>query len=113
MALSRVVACAMCSILAVEAAQLRGSPSMDAVAQVMQTFPIVAVTDDSGFFSNATQFLEDLKDKPPPASPFKRVVIDPQPTIGFFSCTRDTTGCPTAFTVADTGICTPTDSYTG
>ena len=70
-----------------EAVQLKGSPSMDALAQVMQKLPIVAVTDDTGFFDDATQFLDQLKDKPAPASPFKTETVDPQPTIGFFSCT--------------------------
>merc|ERR1712232_55723 len=109
MALSRVVACAVSFALAAEGVQLRASPSVDAIASVMQKLPIVAMTDDSGFFSNATQFLEDLKDKAPATSPFKRVMLDPQPAIGFFSCTRDTAVCSTAFASADNGVCTPTD----
>merc|ERR1712232_75948 len=63
--------------------------------------------------NDATKFLEELKDKPAPASPFKRIAVEPQPVIGFFSCTRDTTACPAGFTTADGGICTPTDAYTG
>merc|ERR1712226_423735 len=112
-ALSRVVACTVCLSLAAEGAQLRSSPSMDAIAQVMQKLPIAAVTDDTGFFKDATKFLDDLKDQPAPASPFKRVALDPQPAIGFLSCSRDTTGCPADFIMADGGICTPAETYAG
>ena len=86
---------------------------MDAIAQVMQKLPIVAVTDDTGFLDGATQFLDELKDKPAPASPFKKEILDPQPSVGFFSCTRDTSACPAGFDAAGDQVCTPSSSYTG
>merc|ERR1712154_325259 len=54
-----------------------------------------------------------MGDKPKPTSPFERELIDPQPAVGFFSCTRDTAGCPALFESAGSGVCIPTDAYTG
>merc|ERR1719393_688664 len=107
---ARAVVVAACFVSSAQGATLRSSPPMDAVAQIMQTLPIVGLTDDSSAFKDATEFLEGLKDKSPPTSPSTHVVFDPQSTVGFFACTRDTTSCPSGFEASEGGICTPTDA---
>eukprot|EP00929_Paragymnodinium_shiwhaense_P112414 TRINITY_DN8066_c0_g3_i1.p1 TRINITY_DN8066_c0_g3~~TRINITY_DN8066_c0_g3_i1.p1 ORF type:complete len:207 (-),score=26.09 TRINITY_DN8066_c0_g3_i1:99-719(-) len=115
MARSLVSASLLLLIDATKAATLRGtSPAVD-IAQVMQKLPLLAVSDDSGMFENATTFLQELKDKQGPQSPYKHALEDPQLAIGFSSCPRDTTGCPEGFVAADVSahVCVPRSSYRG
>eukprot|EP00929_Paragymnodinium_shiwhaense_P010512 TRINITY_DN11521_c0_g2_i1.p1 TRINITY_DN11521_c0_g2~~TRINITY_DN11521_c0_g2_i1.p1 ORF type:complete len:207 (-),score=38.85 TRINITY_DN11521_c0_g2_i1:6-626(-) len=115
MALVLVGACVLLSARGNEAATLRGSAPLDAMSQIMQKMAFVAVAEETGFFDNASAFLEELKNKDAPQSAFKQLQQDPQPALGFFSCTRDTTGCPDGFTAGGEGvqICLPESSYRG
>eukprot|EP00929_Paragymnodinium_shiwhaense_P033654 TRINITY_DN18445_c0_g1_i2.p1 TRINITY_DN18445_c0_g1~~TRINITY_DN18445_c0_g1_i2.p1 ORF type:complete len:205 (-),score=40.02 TRINITY_DN18445_c0_g1_i2:89-703(-) len=108
-------ACMLLSVSGAEGVALRGMSPVGAIAETMQKMPLAAVMDDSGFFGNATAFLDGLKDKEAPGSAFKLTQVDPQPAVGFFSCTRDTDGCPEGFTEGgeNTQVCVPDSSYRG
>eukprot|EP00929_Paragymnodinium_shiwhaense_P003769 TRINITY_DN10440_c0_g1_i1.p1 TRINITY_DN10440_c0_g1~~TRINITY_DN10440_c0_g1_i1.p1 ORF type:complete len:234 (-),score=35.60 TRINITY_DN10440_c0_g1_i1:97-717(-) len=98
-----------------EAATLRGSSPLDAISQTMQKMPFVAIMEETGFFNDATAFLEDWQNKEAPQSVFKQMQQDPEPSVGFFSCSRDTNGCPEGFTAGGENmqICLPDSSYRG
>eukprot|EP00929_Paragymnodinium_shiwhaense_P107537 TRINITY_DN7367_c0_g1_i6.p1 TRINITY_DN7367_c0_g1~~TRINITY_DN7367_c0_g1_i6.p1 ORF type:complete len:208 (+),score=43.59 TRINITY_DN7367_c0_g1_i6:124-747(+) len=115
MAYTVVAACVLSSVQGAGAATSRGSSPLPDIAQTMQTLPMVATTDDTGFFDNATAFLDELKDKEAPEAPLKRSLVDPQPVVGFFSCARDTTGCPLGFVAGaeNVQVCVPESSYRG
>eukprot|EP00929_Paragymnodinium_shiwhaense_P113078 TRINITY_DN81346_c0_g1_i1.p1 TRINITY_DN81346_c0_g1~~TRINITY_DN81346_c0_g1_i1.p1 ORF type:complete len:229 (-),score=33.52 TRINITY_DN81346_c0_g1_i1:39-659(-) len=115
MARATIGACMLLCIAGCNAAMQGGGSPMDAVTQTMQKLPIVAVTEDSDFFDNATAFFEEMKDKQRPTSPYKHGLEDPLPASGFSSCVRDTTGCPDGFIAdgANSQICLPGASYHG
>eukprot|EP00929_Paragymnodinium_shiwhaense_P069110 TRINITY_DN3485_c0_g1_i5.p1 TRINITY_DN3485_c0_g1~~TRINITY_DN3485_c0_g1_i5.p1 ORF type:complete len:207 (+),score=40.40 TRINITY_DN3485_c0_g1_i5:195-815(+) len=108
-------ACVLLSVHGSRAVTLRSPSAVTAVAQTMQSLPLIAVTDGAGFFDNATAFLDELKDKEAPESSLKRSLMDPQAAIGFFSCVRDTSGCPEGFVAGgeNVQICVPEASYRG
>eukprot|EP00929_Paragymnodinium_shiwhaense_P033463 TRINITY_DN18371_c4_g1_i1.p1 TRINITY_DN18371_c4_g1~~TRINITY_DN18371_c4_g1_i1.p1 ORF type:complete len:207 (-),score=38.86 TRINITY_DN18371_c4_g1_i1:112-732(-) len=115
MAYALVGACMLQIVQRAQAATLRGASPLDTIANAMEKLPLVAVADDSGLFDNATAFFDELKDKAAPESTLKRSLLDPQPVVGFFSCARDTTGCPQGFVASGEGVqvCVPESSYRG
>eukprot|EP00929_Paragymnodinium_shiwhaense_P033461 TRINITY_DN18371_c0_g3_i1.p1 TRINITY_DN18371_c0_g3~~TRINITY_DN18371_c0_g3_i1.p1 ORF type:complete len:268 (-),score=34.28 TRINITY_DN18371_c0_g3_i1:70-777(-) len=110
-----VGACVFLSAHGAEAVGLRGRSLVDAISQTIQKLSLDSVADDTGFFDNATAFLDQLKDKEATESALKRSLLDPQPAVGFFSCVRDTTGCPLGFVEGgeDVQVCVPKSSYRG
>eukprot|EP00929_Paragymnodinium_shiwhaense_P069115 TRINITY_DN3485_c1_g1_i5.p1 TRINITY_DN3485_c1_g1~~TRINITY_DN3485_c1_g1_i5.p1 ORF type:complete len:208 (-),score=38.18 TRINITY_DN3485_c1_g1_i5:119-742(-) len=115
MAYAVVGACMLLSVHGGGAVILRGSSPVTALAQAMQKLPMAAVTDNTGFFDNATAFLDELKNKDKPEAVLKLSLVDPEPVVGFFSCVRDTTACPQGFFAAaeNAQICVPESSYRG
>eukprot|EP00929_Paragymnodinium_shiwhaense_P043842 TRINITY_DN22522_c2_g1_i1.p1 TRINITY_DN22522_c2_g1~~TRINITY_DN22522_c2_g1_i1.p1 ORF type:complete len:207 (-),score=33.23 TRINITY_DN22522_c2_g1_i1:69-689(-) len=115
MACTIAAACMLLSAHGAEAVTLRSSSPVIAIAQTMRKLPMMATTDDTGFFDNATAFLDVLKGKEAPEAALKRSLTDPQPVVGCFSCVRDTTGCPLGFLAGNENmqVCVPESSYRG